>query len=165
MEVDFLGHHISVKGIEASMAKVEKILQWPLPRSSTDIRAFLGLVRYVAMFLPKLTKHTHVLMPLTMKEANKKFPEWMAEHERAFKAIKALVMSRECLTTIDHENPGENKIFITCDASDWQTGMMLSYGPTWESARLVAFNSTQLNKAEKNYPIHKKELLVIVHAL
>ena len=29
----------------------------------------------------------------------------------------------------------------------------------------VAFDSLQLNTAEQNYPIHKKELLAIVHAL
>ena len=76
-----------------------------------------------------------------------------------------MVVSRECLTVIDHDNPGQNKIFVTCDASDWRTGATLSFGPSWETARPVAFDSMQLNAAEKNYPIHEKELLAVVRAL
>jgi hypothetical protein len=67
--------------------------------------------------------------------------------------------------TIDHEKPGDNKIFVTCDASDWRTGATLSWGKTWETARPVAFELTQLKPAEKNYPVHEKELLAIVQAL
>ena len=44
LELDFLGHHISAHGVEAHSSKVDKILQWPTPKSSTDVRAFLGIV-------------------------------------------------------------------------------------------------------------------------
>ena len=37
------------------------------------------------------------------------------------------------VTTIEHLNPGDNKIFVMCDASDWRTGTTLSFGPTRES--------------------------------
>jgi len=36
--VDFLGHTISQKGIEADGKKVERILNWPRPKSATDVR-------------------------------------------------------------------------------------------------------------------------------
>src|SRR6202011_3483739 len=58
-----------------------------------------------------------------------------------------------------------NKIFVTCDASNWRTGAVLSFGPSWETARPVAFDSTQLKDAQLNYPTHEKELLTIIHAL
>jgi RNase H-like domain found in reverse transcriptase len=86
-------------------------------------------------------------------------------HQEAFKAIKALVVSAECLTMIDHNCPGDNKIFVMCDASDWHIGATLSFGPTWETARPVAFDSLQLKAAEKNYPVHEKELLAIICVL
>ncbi|KAJ3474978.1 hypothetical protein NLI96_g12135 [Meripilus lineatus] len=164
-EIDFLGHHISQKGIEADPKKVEKIVNWPTPRSSTDVRAFLGLVRYVADFLPRLADHTAVLTPLTTKEADKVFPTWSSAHQIAFDAIKQLVLSRDCLTTIDHDNPGDNRIFVACDASDRRTGAVLTWGPTKESARPVAFDFMQLKGAELNYPVHEKELLAIIRAL
>jgi hypothetical protein len=69
------------------------------------------------------------------------------------------------LTVIDHTTPGDNKIFVTCDASDLRTGAVLSWGRDWATARPVAFDSMQLNNAQKNYPVHEKEMLAIVRAL
>jgi hypothetical protein len=117
-ELDFLGHHISAHGIEAQSSKVDKILNWPTLQNTTDVHAYLGLIQYLAEFLPKLADHMCVLTPLTTKEARCNFPDWTDEHQYVFDTIKALVVSRDCLTVIDHENPGENKVFVTCDASD-----------------------------------------------
>ena len=49
-------------------------------KSCTDVRSFLGLVRYIATFLPKLADHTVILTPLTTKEARKAFPAWTTAH-------------------------------------------------------------------------------------
>jgi hypothetical protein len=155
-EIDFLGHHVSERGMNPNSSKIDKVINWPRPKSATEVRGFLGLVRYIALFLPKLADHTVILTPLTTKDARKNFPAWTDTHQAAFKAIKALVISADCLTTIDHETPGDNKIFVTCDSSDWRTGATLSFGLSWETARPVAFNSMQLKPAEKNYPVHEK---------
>ena len=164
VDLTFLGHRISRNGITPDGSKVEKILSWPTPRSAQDVRSFLGLVRYIANFLPRLAHHTSVLNPLTSKEADLSFA-WTSQHERAFDAIKQLVVSHECLTSIDHSNLGDNRIFVSTDASDYCTGAVLSYGPDLQSARPVAFESAQLSGAELNYPVHEKELLAIVRAL
>jgi hypothetical protein len=60
---------------------------------------------------------------------------------------------------------GNNKIFVTADASDKRSGAVLSFGETWEMARPVAFDSRTFKGAELNYPIHEKELLAIIRAL
>jgi hypothetical protein len=165
-ELDFLGHHISARGIEAQNNKCSAILDFPRPKSASEVRHFLGLVRFVASFLgTRLAEFTRVLSPLTRKECERVFPAWTDEHEDAFTAIKRLVTSREVLTVIDHDNPGDNKIFLVCDASDWRTGGILMWGPDLDHARPVAFDSVQLNPAEKNYPVHEKELLAIVRGL
>jgi hypothetical protein len=164
-EVVFLGHRISERGIEADYSKINKILDWPVPKSAKEMRAFLGVVRFIANFLPNLAEHTRILNELTTKEAEKNFPEWDSACQWAFDSIKKLVVNRECLTTIDHQNPGDNKIFVTTDASDYRTGAVLSFGPTWETARPVAFDSMPLRGAELNYPVHEKELLGIIRAL
>jgi hypothetical protein len=116
-EIDFLGHHISERGIEADAGKVAHILNWPCPKSAKHVRQFLGLMRYITTFLPALAEHTSILTPLTRKEYNNSFPPWTNIHQYTFNAIKRLVVSRDCLTTINHETPGDNKIFVTCDAS------------------------------------------------
>lgn len=106
LEIDFLGHHISQWGVEANKSKCEKILAWPQLKCSTDVRAFLRLVRYIAVYLPQLAEHTHVLTLLTSKEATVSFPVWLPKYQKAFENIKSLVTSCECLTVIDHEALG-----------------------------------------------------------
>ncbi|RXW17191.1 hypothetical protein EST38_g8660 [Candolleomyces aberdarensis] len=164
-EIHFLGHVISAEGVRPDEQKVEKIKHWPPPKSATDVRRFLGLVRYLAAFLPNLAAHTEVLFRLTTKDCDAEFPQWTSEHQRAFDGIKDLVVSAECLTTIDHECPGENKIYLTTDASNTWSGAILSFGPTWESARPVAFDSAPFKGAQLHYLTHEKEMLAVMRAL
>jgi hypothetical protein len=83
----------------------------------------------------------------------------------AFNAIKRLVISRHCLTTINHDSPGKNKLFLTCNASNSGTGAILSWGPSWKDSRPVAFDSQHYSGAQHHYPTHKQELLAIIRAL
>ena len=163
-EMDFLRHHISAWGIELNTSKIQMILDWPIPTNLTEVWAFLGLVQYIASFLPKLANHMYILTPLTNKCSKTQF-FWTADHQCAFEAIKALVVRADCLTVMDHTNPGKNKIFVTHDASNWHMGACLSFGETWEMAWPVAYDLMQLGAVEKNYPIHEKELLAVVRAL
>lgn len=164
-EINFLGHIISQRGIEADTSKTNRITNWPVPQSATQVRQFLGLVRYISSFLPNVAEHTAILSELTHKEHDKVFPEWSTKHQNAFDAIKEIVTSRDCLTTIDLDKMPEYKIFLTTDASDLCSGAMLSFGKTWETARPVAFDSMTFKVAELNYPVHEKELLAIIRAL
>ena len=116
-------------------------------------------------FLPQITKHTHILTGLTLKECNKYFLSWEDKHETAFEAIKKTVVSRECLTTIDFTLMPEHRIFVTTDASDYQSGVVLSFGESWETAHPVAFDSMMFKGVELNYPVHEKEMLAIIRAL
>jgi len=146
------------------LKKVDCILAWPWPCSATDIHRFLGLVHYLATFLPNLAIHTAMLTPLTTAEANQSFPLWNSEHQLAFEAIKAIVVSHDCLMTIDHADP-TGKIFITTDASDFHSGGVLLFGKTWETACPVTFDSMTFKGAKLNYPVHEKEMLAIIRAL
>jgi len=46
------------------------------------------------------------------RTADKHFPEWTSQYQDAFLKIKAIVVSRECLTVIDHKKLDKNKIFL-----------------------------------------------------
>lgn len=69
MEIDFLEHHISERVIKADVSKVEKIINWPCPTKAKHVQQFLGLIRYIVVFLPALAEHTAVLTPLTKKNS------------------------------------------------------------------------------------------------
>ena len=122
----------------------------------------MGLVRYIAVFLPSLADHTGILTELMMKDSENNFPPWAPKYQIAFDVIKAIVTSCECLTTIDFTKMPDYKIFVTTDASDRRSGAVLSFGHTWESARPVAFDSMTFKGAELNYPVHEKELLAVI---
>ena len=106
-----------------------------------------------------------ILDELTTKECNKVFPPWQSHHQAAFDAIKTLAVSHKCLTTIDPSLMPGHKIFVTMDASDTGLGAVLAFGPTYDTARPVAYDSRAFKGTELNYPVHEKELLAIIRAL
>ena len=94
-------------------------------------------------------------------KCDKAFPKWTTEHQHAFDSIKWLATSTECLTTIDPALMPDYKIFVTTDASDFGSGTVLSFGPSYNEARPVAYDSRSFKGADLNYPVHEKELLAI----
>ena len=65
--VEFLGHYISSQSVEPHSAKLDKISNFPTPHSPEDIKSFLGLVNYLAMFdfFLGLSDHSAILNALT----------------------------------------------------------------------------------------------------
>ena len=61
--------------------------------------------------------------------------------------------------------PDPTKPFIvTTDTSDLAIGAVLSQDQG-KGEQPIAYESRKLSPAEQNYPVHKKELLAIVHAI
>src|SRR6266567_1305162 len=101
--------------------------------------------------------HTGALADLITKDADRKFPKWTKMHQHTFDGIKKLVVSHDCLTTIDLSLMPEYKIYVTTDASDLGSGAVLSFGKTWETVQPVTFESMMFKGAQLNYPVHEKE--------
>jgi len=101
--IEFLGHYVSSKGIEADPAKLNKITEYPTPRSIDDVKSFLGLVNYLAMFdfIPGLADQSCILSALLRKGAQFK---WEEEHQKAFDTIKRLSHSVQFLQRIDYDS-------------------------------------------------------------
>lgn len=49
--VVFLGHVVSAEGLRPDPKNTEKVKSWPVPRSATELRAFLGLCSYYRRFV------------------------------------------------------------------------------------------------------------------
>jgi hypothetical protein len=43
LEVDYLGHVISGKGVAVDPGKIQCVLDWPEPKNVKGVRGFLGL--------------------------------------------------------------------------------------------------------------------------
>ncbi|GJZ56763.1 putative reverse transcriptase domain-containing protein, partial [Tanacetum coccineum] len=73
------------EGVHVDPAKIEAIKNWLAPTSPTEVRQFMGLVRYYRRFIKGFSLITKPHTKLTQK--NKKF-EWDADEDEAFQKIK-----------------------------------------------------------------------------
>lgn len=156
-EVLYLGHTITKDGLMPNNDKIKAVLNFPLPRSTTEIKSFLGLVGYYRKFIKDFAKITQ---PLTscLKKRNK--IEVTQEYIDAFERCKELLTNAPLLQFPDFEKP----FVLTTDASNYALGAVLSQGPIG-SDRPIAFASRTLNDTETRYSTIEKEMLAIVWAV
>ncbi|GJP79186.1 hypothetical protein CLOP_g9440 [Closterium sp. NIES-67] len=155
-ELEFLGHVISIDGVKIDPKKIATIQDWKPPANLRELQSFLGFVNYVRRFIPNMAGVTSPLTDLLKKGT---FYEWGGEQQAAFDQLKLFLTTPPVLRIADPHRPFE----LITDASDLAVGAVLLqvFG---EGLQPIAYESRKLNPAERNYPVHDKELLAIVHA-
>ena len=68
-ECEFLGHIVTQEGIKPNPNKIEKIVSWPLPKTVTQIKAFLGILGYYRKFIKDFAKSTKPLKKCLKKDS------------------------------------------------------------------------------------------------
>ena len=63
-KVDCLGHVIDNNGIHGKLDKMQHIRKWRVPKNYNDVQKFLGLVQYLALYMPDITAYTTPLSGL-----------------------------------------------------------------------------------------------------
>ena len=122
------------------------------PTDAQSLRRFLGMVNYLAKFVPRLSEETEVLRKLTEKDAQWC---WFPTHARVVARIKEMIISAPVLAYYDVTKP----VVIQCDAYKSGLGAALL-----QEGRPVAFSSRVMSQTEQNYAQIEKELLAIVFA-
>lgn len=128
--MDCLGHIIDDKGLHASADKMAKVREWRTPRDYTDVQRFLGLVQYLAQFMPDVSSYTGPLAEITR---NGYQFQWKPLHEKCFKMIKEMACKAPILRPIDARL--EETIWVICDASLYGVGAVYGQGREWEKCR------------------------------
>ena len=153
--VDYLGHVINAEGLCTSDSKIAGIVKAPAPRDVSELRSFLGLVNYYGKFLPDLATTLSPLYALLQKQ--KKW-SWGVSEEKAFQAVKKLLQSSRVLVHFDPSLP----LILSCDASPYGLGAVLSHKMPTGEERPVGFASRTLTTTELKYSQLDKEALAIV---
>ena len=157
-KIEFLGVIIGSNGIEMEKEKMDRMLSWPEPKNTKDIRKFLGLINYYRRFIKNFAQVARPMNMLTRKDVKQQQGE---EQQKAFDELKRIFTTKPVLVA-----PDLNKEFrIEVDASNYATGGVLSIKCSNKLQRPVTFISKSLSDTEKNYEIHDKEMLVVVRYL
>ena len=153
----YLGHRIDGEGIHPTEEKVSAIINAPEPRNVVELRSFLGLVNYYHCFIKNLST---VLAPLyeLLQKGNRWV--WGRRQEMAFES-KQLLGSIQVLVYYVSRLP----LILSCDASPYDVGAVLSHRMKDGSEKPVGFASRTLSVAEKNYAHIEKEALAAVFAV
>ena len=119
-ELVYLGFVVSSEGLKMDPEKVKAILEWPTPRSATEVRSFHGLVSFYRKFIKNFCG---IFAPLsdTIKGNRKEF-KWTTLAARSFELLKKKVIEKPVLAL-----PNFSKVFqVDCDASGSAIGVVLS---------------------------------------
>ena len=157
-KVGFSGVIIGEDGVRIEREKVQRVVEWPVPKSVKDVQKFLGLANYYRWFVKDFAKIARPLYEMTRKE-NKW--SWGEKQQKAFEELKERFTIEPVLVTPDLDK----EIRVKADASDFVTREVLSMKCEDEKWRPVSYISKSLNEAERNYKIHNKEMLAIIQCL
>ena len=70
LEVEYLGHVLSERGLATDPKKIQVIRKFPVPQELKSLRFFLGLASYYRRFIPCFSKIASRLYQLTKKDAH-----------------------------------------------------------------------------------------------
>ena len=153
----FLGHCVDETGISPDVSKIQAVLDWPVPRTLTEVRAFVALSAYYRKFQPNFSEMAAPLYELTRK--GEPFV-WDERRQNAFDRMKRALVSPPILSL----PRDEGEWLVDVDCSQVASGAVLQQKQDGEW-RVIAYSSRLLSKSEKNYCTTRKELLAVIHAL
>ena len=158
-EVSFLGHVLSAKGISPNPEKVDKVRDWPVPKTSKEVHSFIGLASYYRRFIPNFAKWSKPLNVLIVPPAHQakvcrgemKKSEltefmWSKECQEGFDALKHTLTTAPVLTYPDYSQP----FILETDASLKGLGAVLSQKGKDGEVRVIAYASRSLRPSERS---------------
>lgn len=151
-QVDYLGHVISAAGVQPDPEKIEAILSWPVPKSLTALRGFLGLTGFYRRFV---RNYATIAAPLTDLLKITKYT-WNLQANDAFTTLKKAMTSTPVLILPDFSKP----FMLETDASAVAIGAVLS-----QDGHPLAFFSRKMCNRMQQASVYVRELFAITEAV
>ena len=157
-ETNYLGHVISSDGVKCDPAKVEAVENWHPPKTTKQVKSFLGMVCYYSKFIRNYAEVSRPMYDLLVK--NKKFV-WGPDQQSAFTQLQRALVTAPILAYPS----AHGRYILDTDASNFAYGAVLSQLQEDENGveheRVIAYYSKTLNAAEQRYCARRRELLAI----
>ena len=118
-EVGFLKVIIGLDDVRMEKEKVQRVVDWLVPKSVKDIQKFLGLANYYRQFVKDFAKIVKPLHEMTRKEIKWNQGE---KQKKAFEELKKRFMTELVLVTLNLDR----EMRVKANASDFVTGGVLS---------------------------------------
>jgi hypothetical protein len=159
-KVLIVGQTCTPEGRLPDDAKVEKILNWPLPENISQVRGFLGLCGTVRIWIAGYSQMNRKLTELYKKE--EEF-EWTPPRIQAFENLKKAVATAPALRSIDYSS--ELAVILAVDTSQKAVGIVMLQMDESGRRRPARYGSIPLNEVEAKYSQPKLELYGLYRAL
>ena len=157
-EVEYLGYMVSEEGIKMKPSYVEKIVNWPTPKTVKELNTVLGFLGYYRTFIPKFSELTN---EMNSQKKEKKLT-WTDEMEANFKALKAEFTKMPVRSYPDYNS--EEPFELALDFSKKNVAAILSQKQEGKE-RFIGAAGRKTTKYEKNYHSCKGELAAIIYGL
>jgi len=158
-----LGHFLENGRIYPDQGKVKAVLEWPVPRTKTELKSFLGLAGFFRQYISHFAT---IAFPLTelVKKGSPERLKWTETEQEAFDGLRRALTSRPVLKPpdmtkdfqlfVDSSRVANSAILMqTGDANDNPVGHVICYA------------SRKLLLRERLYPIVELELADICFGL
>ena len=132
-QIEFLGHITSAEGVQINPEKIKANLNMDRPSDVQELRRLLGMINFLARFLPRLQG---VIQPLTLLLSTKNALVWEQDQEKAFQALKKILTSAPVLCYFGPSKPTK----VSADGSSYGLGgvLMQRYSNAWRPVALCS---------------------------
>ena len=154
-KVDFIGHEVDKDGLKPLSSRVSAILDYPISKSITELRRFLGMANQLSKYSTELATAAEPLRDLLSAKNDWK---WTEVHTSAINKVKEVLSSPLVLAHFDIKKP----TMLRSDGSKLN-GISVVLKQQQENGdwKPVACASRFLSDAEKNYHPIEVEMLAI----
>lgn len=159
-QVVILGQKCTPEGRLPDDSKVSKIRNWPVLRTTTEVRGFLGLCGTVRIWIKD---YSSIIRPLTELYRKDTVFIWDERRQEAFDYLKDIISSAPALRSIDYRS--KLPVTLAVDSSIIAIGIILSQIDENGKRRPARYGSIPINAREANYSQPKLELYGLFRAL